>query len=1162
MIALLLLLLITGRSSGSDQPGGPWHSLARIDQGGGLPKAPGPRASGRPNIAAGKPETDCWTRQALWGLVATALQQPISPPEDSPAEVQLQPQPVAIDEVLLQGTIDHTLADLRLILRIDLDESGPATIPIGLSKQVLLEVTERGLDLPVTTTRDGSWAVRLSEARTHEIQVHIRVPLQIRKEGWSTELAIPPASSTRIDLQTLDPVEKAALNGDQALNVQPGERGPSRRITGWVGPQNQIRLTAEVAPASSRTPVLLSSQVETLAEIGGSGLTLRRNVQIQCEQAAADFIEFGTDSSEQLISCQLDGRPVEPVRLPNDSDTGRTLAKFQIPLPKALASDASCTLTLTTRMLFSGEGPWQVELHGLSLMAAASQTGVLALACSIDRTVQTTSQASLMRIGLETLPPSLGSLPAVIEAYRFQDQQFQLGLKISALATQLRVRTQTTISLSESSVDQVAATFDYEVQGPAIPSIQVEIPEALTLTGIGPPETVLTSRQLSSPQGASRRLLEIELTASARRSGRFPVQLRAQQPSSAGDRISVERFLPRADRIQGSIAILGGPRQGFRLEKSAVFPGLPGEPPASWVWPSGLTPSRGSSVLWVEDYGQPSALQLVRQPLRSHLSIQSAIELHPTATEIAWSQESEVHATSGELERLTFEVPAELEPTLQIDAGDHWTPQRLGAGSRGGMILYQLHARSASADPSRFQFRAVLTPAKPISETPVPIVIPQIQWDEASSLTATVRIASDARTQLRPLDSSWSRVRPQASDRDPVGSSGHGFDSFETRITSRPSRPLQIAAQRREPVAMPDYLVDCLWIRCFPTAGDGQWTAAELWIETDRPDLGVIIPPHARWQRVRVDDETIAQVESLGSPGGYRIPLPAQAKSRRHRILLEYQVPAGASSEFWIPPRLSGDAWVQRTYLEVNLPGDQAVVSAPAGWTDENTWAWRENRWCRMPRVERPDWHARPSRTLNPQDPASPESEFLPSFPAGSTVLFSAVGAPLALQPWIVHRTPVAAVTLGLTLCLGLLVLFAPPRVRYLLLKASGFGLAALTWSSAPLVAMGLPTACFGAALVGVVWLTKRLGDQGWPRNANESVDQRPQAAGEMDLASSTVTQFQPGLQPDVSTVIRPRPVAPGPSSYAVAASTTAQHSTSLQPVSNLNPAGDEIDHE
>lgn len=226
------------------------------------------------------------------------------------------------------------------------------------------------------------------------------------------------------------------------------------------------------------------------------------------------------------------------------------------------------------------------------------------------------------------------------------------------------------------------------------------------------------------------------------------------------------------------------------------------------------------------------------------------------------------------------------------------------------------------------------------------------------------------------------------------------------------------------------------------------------------------LPPGAAANslEVRLDGEPSSY--RVTSSGGVELSWPDDAPTRWHVVELRTtpagKLPGAGFAQFDMP-RLAGPAVVHRLYWQLVLPSQMHVLDDPQGWLSEQRWAWHGAafaRQCVLDQGQLEEW-AGASRS-----PALPRT--------ANAYLFSAFSAPTQAKAPVASRSWLILSASGLTLALGLAVLYWPRLRRPWVLLSAGLLLSAGSLLRPDAAILIGQAALAGAVLVLVAaWLSR-----------------------------------------------------------------------------------------
>ncbi len=1049
--------------------------------------------------------------------------------------------PYVVDAVAIAGTANDERVDLTATYGVvaSAGAEGPVWVTVGLDGQTIVDASEAGRPIAVRAGARGEWQVEVA-AGAHTVQVRFKARLKANAEGRRLDVAIPEAASTGF---TID-VERRVLDatvGDAepaaALSIRDGQ---ATRLTARLTPRPRLELSWRVeSEPGAQLPPLLSIRGEIALEVEAASLQTRSSWEIQSLRGAARSLQFVLDPGDEVLELELDGQP-----LPAGIDRGDgTAPKLTIPLFEPLRAGPSKRLVMTTRRAIEASKPF--EFRGFPLVDAKEQSGAIGVAHGSNLWVDGNARRGLSRIDPRSeLPAELRARPGTSLAYQFLDQPFELGLRVEPSRPLIRAEARTTIVLSAAAA-RVETLFDVRTARGRLFELSMDLPAGLELESVGPEATVATFQVSRVERGAERaastrtldgafaaepgRTLTIRPSASARDSGAFalrfvgrqaidptrPVELkmfRIRDTVSAGGRVVVA-----ADRDL-TVDLAGDDRASAVPSpfRAAVLP-----IPSDWPTPPGVRLDAAS--LWLRFDGEAETLALRVTPHRRTIEHETSLTLAVERGGVEVTQETSVRARFGTLESLDVLVPANLEGRWEALGSEIRRREDLGALPGGGRRVRLTLATSTDRARLRMRYRPPGS-ASLESGRGASFVVDWIRPAEGAALPTRATINSDPGLTPRLIGEGWRRDDAGESSGSAVDVAGAARLRAE-RDAGGLDPPLDLEVEVPELVGLPKVVVSRMWLRTTAGTGGELRTSARLRVETRGSALDLALPAGAEWVRARVAGETLGRIERLPSNAGYRLPLPVATRGAGGPILVELEFVAPAESSWrgtsWTPPLLLGGAVVERSLWDVRLPWNAAIVGAPAGWSDENTWYWDNYVFKRRPTMDSNAlWAWTASRT-------SSEAGTLDE-PAGRgddhDYLFGAAGSPGPLRLWIVSRAGLVAVCSGFVLAAGVLLIFGKPGARPVWAATAGallLAAAALRPSVAPAAAQ--------AGLLGVLlallaaWM-HRSSERRRPRPAyGESVGSSRNTASA--LSPRTASTIPPAGSDD-STAIRVRPIA------------------------------------
>jgi hypothetical protein len=1031
--------------------------------------------------------------------------------------------PSVVESVEVTGAVSGDWARLVVEYRVAMTTSGPSWVPLHLDSLTISDVREATGDLPTRIGEGRSWQVELKGQGEHLVRVNLLAPVRSTVDGRRLELAVPPASSTRIDLIIPQNVLDASTGLNEPVEMVPGPENHGVKLSARLSPRSRLDLAwRERADPAIKLPTLLSAQGEISLEIERGSIRSRSSWVLGSIRGTTSQLTLHLDSAEELLDIEVDNKPVQ---VETRREGGRSIVS--IPLLEPLRPNATRTLLLNTRRPIASSGTNRVALQGYSFDQAKVQTGVVAIARTGPIFINPAPGRGLRRIDPRTeLPESLRSRPDTTLAFEFNDQPFDLGLIVEPAPPRLRVEASTTITVAPQSA-RLQTRLDCRTSQGRVFEVKVVLPRGLEFEGAEPAEVVGSAQVVSlDPEAALvpgaevSRIATITLTPQARESDAFTILLKGTAAIDPSKPVALPIFQPKVDSIEGArFAIVADRNVAVELagvgEQPSAFRVDWGTPPADWTWPA-RKPGPEHGLLWLRCDAEPETIPLtvtVRPRTIRHESTLSAT-IDRRGAEVV--EEISVEVAFGVASRLDISLPPEVPSRWEVEGIELASRDPLGPETGGGR-RYRLQFARDHADAFRFRVRYRLPFAHPPEvDGEAKLRLEPIRVLEGNSKGRRVLILAESRFEIKSDAKGW-----ETSTVSDPSATPEGTPPVRMALSNTEERagPVDLLVRAGPLLPMPEVVVPRLWIRTAQRPEGDLVNSARFWVETRDGSMRVGLPPGSRWIRGRVGASELSEgsVELLAADE-YRLRFPIPHSSGPILVAIDFEVPTASTINGWPALRLLGGGVVQQTIWEVQVPGSRAGVGTPAGWTDENEWFWAGGYWKRRPEkspLEVSHW-------LTGGNPRHRLNEMLePGEPSGSqSYLFSRVGPPTSLRFPIFSRIGLLLLCSGPVLGAGLLVLARRPPPRLIAAAALILAFAAGVLIEPDLLILVLQSSILGVALLlsalAMHWAFEKASH---PRASGEGalIAASPSAPSSMVLPASPAS--------DDSTAIRVRPV-------------------------------------
>ncbi|MHB8860767.1 MAG: hypothetical protein ACYC6N_00075 [Pirellulaceae bacterium] len=338
-----------------------------------------------------------------------------------------------------------------------------------------------------------------------------------------------------------------------------------------------------------------------------------------------------------------------------------------------------------------------------------------------------------------------------------------------------------------------------------------------------------------------------------------------------------------------------------------------------------------------------------------------------------------------------------------------------------------------------------------ISKLRIPLVLPSTRNDSNTTLVEnTLTVLREDSLHVEPAGGAWV-----------VEDSESGAGQLVLATSAEGTDPLlQISRRRTSPAGTT--VMHQLWIQSWLTE---RWRRdrAVFKISTSEPRLRVTLPQLAatevRLVKVAVDRLDVVS-EGPGPHGEITIPVPPASGTmpQEHVVEVWYLLAAPRIARGQLSleaATLDAKDRVERMYWQVILPRGDVVVSRDPRLTAERRWQWDQFGWRRYPaqdQAELEQWIG-----ASRQEPSPSEA---------NRYLFTTFGAVRQLELITASRSWILLACSGITLMIGLVLLYVPVLRHPVLLLVAGAITAALGLMWPDLAILFSQAALLGVLLV------------------------------------------------------------------------------------------------
>ena len=967
-----------------------------------------------------------------------------------------QPPAAVLERVEVSGDVAVTgggVCELTITLRLRQTRAGWARVPLALSGLALTATPEHDgegrllLEADAATGGYDAWLEATVDS-LHTVTLVGVVAVERDPAADTLQLDLPRATASLVRLRTpRDAPQVDVRPAGLAPQVEAADTGGSVvECTGLSGVVT-LRLASRAGgDGSGDAPP--QATVESVVRIDGTIAATEASVRLEGLPANTTEVRIALPARTRIEGV---GQPAALIGVTDDLEKPEARVRIR---PDA---EGRAVIQLRCERPVDATGATTLEPLGFAVagVPAWRQRGRMSLVVEGDWQVDWDDPGGNRRVD----PPLAARRPGFVAAFAYDSQPARLPLRVRPRGSRVVVEPTYRYEIGATRIALVA-TLRVVVRGAPVSRVVVGL-DGWSIDDVGPAGVADAAAVLTE-----RGSIVIPLIQPL--SGEASIEVRCSLPvertaASVGWKLPV----PRADLV--------GPAQVTIVSDSDIEVIPEPEGITGMVRQVAAPPRRGESARLAYRLDGTDGVFAARRrflPRRVDALLAAQVTVGLTRMRVEQTIRFEVANVPLEFVDLSMPLPLFSAGGLEIRQEEELlnpfeVPSPADVPAEAAVVRVMLANPLLGADDLTIAF-SMPTPAVP-AETTVAESVPLVVPIETRLVRQTVSFSEDGQVAVDVRGDVWSR--------DAAATAGSARVWLAT--TSQASVP--VALSLRPESGAGDTVVEAAWYETRLLA-DRRLDTCTFVVSSTAPTVRLTLPAAPRTEgrpqsgppRARVDGSllTLAQEQD----GTLQVPLPrspADPGRRRCRIEIESSTPRiraaaapGLPHRISLePPRFPGGTILRRFYWELGLETDEHVVVPPAGWTAQQRWQWAAFGPEYAPLVSRAalaDWIA---ATLERPAPAAHVS------PAERRVVYAGVGDPGTAAVWLAPTWLLVLVASGLTLGIGLAVVYRMELRRVpavLSLGAAAVLAAALLPDLAPLAGLAaLPGV--GLALVAAV---------------------------------------------------------------------------------------------
>jgi len=901
-----------------------------------------------------------------------------------------QPPRVVLDHVRIDGQVEGDRATLAVDIDVNINTLDWVAVPLRFDRCILREHSATGCELRLEPAVEGrGFTAWLKSEHAGPAGVRLKLLKALDRSGAAGAITLHMPRAARAELGLRVPYKDvlAELPEDEGL-VQTTAAEQGGTLISVQAVADVLHLAWSSNDLFEPNPPTLEATGQLAVQVAPDGistearLTLRstnrpiENVQVRLPFGARLLPERQASYSTSLLSQETDDEPaVAEIRLHEPNTVAEVRIQTRQDWPP------------TERAL---------DLAGFAVVDATRQHGFVALRVSEDLRAQWEERALVRQV--DELPAMLRD-PQPTAGFEYTGQPFALMAKVSERVTRVLVEPQYLVTVAADTL-LLKARLRCRVRDGSLHRLSIQMQDwMLDDEGWGP-AGLIAEEDLSPLAGGESLIVPFQRPVT----GEFELRFEARRPIVAGA-ANIAFTLPRPEAtavgpaqlvVQAADNVRLAPRPESQLRLDVQ------RPDAGMNLPSMRQPPqfyRGDVAQARYEAGFEVRLREVRSAV--------AVQAKWNTSHIEVRQRIKYRVENDALDRLSLLLPtrgvagSNLRLTL---AEAEPVPLTWSAAERSSATATTVFLPRPLIGDFEIDVRFDLPlPSGPLLDLPI------VQPGNSQDAGCALELQPSSGHSAKPASGLWQ------PDADPA--------TVKTPNWSARQTPTAVAIEigRDDRGALDQDLVERAWLQ---TQLFGEQRQDRVVWRVIAPDgsLTIRLPDTVRVRDVLATLDGAAVAIDQDARGNAVLNWPAAAERQAaHVIELDYRSEhiADDSARQLLAPQLVSAGRMKQTMWEIMLPTDEHLLAASNGYQLECHWSWQRGLW-----VRRPHWT---SEELRRWSGGASRGEL----PSGSNrYLLSATGRPGSLALRKGTRSSLVLATSTLLLIAGLLIMFAPARLR------------------------------------------------------------------------------------------------------------------------------------
>ena len=964
------------------------------------------------------------------------------------------PPEFAVEEVIYSGeaTRTHATLTVRLKVRIVAEKTNVEWIrvPLGFASTILQD--------RATHTGPGDFFIALDSAEgyvcwlkaqsksVHTVGLKLIAPLQ--SAGDETRLVISgPLARSRFEKFRVATENAEVVDTDLSVTTQSAAAGTTDLTFDFSGGDLQLAWLSGNRMAQQPSVQLLATTVTRVTIKSPEQITAQSELTVSATGGQIKSFEVRLPPGMQVLDLpQQDYRittlPADPE---DDSEMQNSQRLLVVPAVPGVNAKLSLEAIYRSRTNREDESAAPADFAGFEVVGAVKQSGSVDVVVDGNWSLQWKQSGDVRRV--DDRSDRVG--PQQAEArFEFFSSQYSIIATVLPEKTRLRIEPRYVVAVSSDEL-QLNAVLTGQLRGGRQLSLLLDVPGWTVDQVVSRPVELLDSESVQvDPSGEMRIPLSLVPEATG---GQFELQVLAHRDVDLSEELQFAVPKPAVEEPLGAAimtllpaTLVVSPEDNVVLApKTEQIRGLlqDTEPEDSKDW---NLPRSQREPLFYRERGDESAPQFVADSeIRAGTMVVSASGKVMIDSSTAMIEQLLAFVVDYEpVSQVLIEVPKNVasDSTLQVwvqDASVDLSQENVSPGGNRELLSWKVDPTLAPSESPSSTSRVVINVSLPQPQIGTfrlvlryPCDLGELNYDESTLVQVPLAVVH----QVVGMTFEGHLLEVSSTtdlDVEAVGETWLGSprlvdaDNQLVRLevsTGAPAQELPISILLRKRSQQSLVVVRQAWLQTYLTA-QGQRHRAVFRLTTNESLLELRFPESVSLDagsiRVAINHQPVP-LDDLVISTGRKLSLSVGQAAEQRDFVLEVwywsHLRSARMGQLKVEmPQFENARPMERFFWHLITPANEHLVNTPETMTAEQQWVWKNGSWGRQPNLSQRDLEHWIGATA--QDPVPVRT---------NQYLYTSVGPVVDMQVRTLGRATILLIVSGMTLFIGLLLIYLP----------------------------------------------------------------------------------------------------------------------------------------